>query len=358
MALHPSVRDVFQKLRGEGLLPPEAEEIQWRAKLATAEAPAPWFVRILIGFGAWVAALLFIGFLAVAKVLDDKSVAIVLGLILIAGAAVLRYKSRHDFAVQLAIAVSLAGQGLFLTGVGDRADEKVVALVALPLEVALVVVFPDRVHRFLSSAAVAFLLVWIPWVFHWPIWTEEVAVWVIAGIAGYAWLEQANIERGPARNLQGPIAMGFATALCLILLVGAVPPEFRFHEHLPNGSIAAIGLTVGLFVLTYRILQERGVPLLSDVALVPLAGAGLLGVAAWRSPGIVATVGLLAFGFHRRNTVLLGIAIAFLVLFLSAYYYELQLTLLEKSGVLIGSGVLLLGLRFYVRWRAGSEKVA
>jgi uncharacterized membrane protein len=49
--------------------------------------------------------------------------------------------------------------------------------------------------------------------------------------------------------------------------------------------------------------------------------------------------------FDRRDRVLLAAAAIFLVAFGAFYYYSLHLTLLEKSGVLIGSGVLLLALR-------------
>ena len=45
------------------------------------------------------------------------------------------------------------------------------------------------------------------------------------------------------------------------------------------------------------------------------------------------------------SCVLLGMAAVFLVVFASFYYYSLHLTLLEKSGVLVGSGLLLLGVR-------------
>ena len=49
--------------------------------------------------------------------------------------------------------------------------------------------------------------------------------------------------------------------------------------------------------------------------------------------------------FDRRNRVLLGLAIVFLLVFGSMYYYSLHLTLLEKSAVLAGSGALLLAIR-------------
>ena len=45
------------------------------------------------------------------------------------------------------------------------------------------------------------------------------------------------------------------------------------------------------------------------------------------------------------SAILLGLATLFLVAFGSAFYYWLDVSLLAKSSVLVGTGVLLLGLR-------------
>jgi uncharacterized membrane protein len=74
-------------------------------------------------------------------------------------------------------------------------------------------------------------------------------------------------------------------------------------------------------------------------------GALALGASASSSPGIVAGAAVLILAFDRRNPVLVGMAVVFLLVFGAAYYYNLDLTLLEKSGVLVGSGLLLLAIR-------------
>lgn len=63
------------------------------------------------------------------------------------------------------------------------------------------------------------------------------------------------------------------------------------------------------------------------------------------TPGIIAGAAVLTLAFDRRDTVLLGMAVVFLLCFGSVYYFSLHLTLLEKSGVLAGSGALLLAIR-------------
>jgi uncharacterized membrane protein len=59
-------------------------------------------------------------------------------------------------------------------------------------------------------------------------------------------------------------------------------------------------------------------------------------------------VGILALGFHRRSDVLIGLAVAFLLGFGVLYYYDLKMSLLAKSLALVGSGLVLLGLRLFI----------
>jgi uncharacterized membrane protein len=56
-------------------------------------------------------------------------------------------------------------------------------------------------------------------------------------------------------------------------------------------------------------------------------------------------------GYHRREVVLVGLAVASFVGLAGWYYYALELTLLEKAGVLILSGAVALGAREYLRRR-------
>jgi uncharacterized membrane protein len=62
----------------------------------------------------------------------------------------------------------------------------------------------------------------------------------------------------------------------------------------------------------------------------------------------------MALGAHRRNALLFGLASLFLVFFGSHFYYTLSMSLLAKSGVLLGSGLLMLALRLPLARRISS----
>ena len=63
-------------------------------------------------------------------------------------------------------------------------------------------------------------------------------------------------------------------------------------------------------------------------------------------PGAAVGALILIVGFANGNRLLLGFGLFALLGFVSHYYYSLQLTLLIKSLLLIGLGVLLLAVRW------------
>jgi uncharacterized membrane protein len=63
------------------------------------------------------------------------------------------------------------------------------------------------------------------------------------------------------------------------------------------------------------------------------------------TPGVLAAVIVIVLGFQRGNRLLLGLGSVFLVIFLIAFYYHLDISLLQKSLILVATGLLLLGLR-------------
>ena len=62
------------------------------------------------------------------------------------------------------------------------------------------------------------------------------------------------------------------------------------------------------------------------------------------SPGLIAALFTLVLGFHRGNKLLISISFVFLAGFLFFFYYNMEMTLLNKSFILMGSGALLIAL--------------
>jgi Domain of unknown function (DUF4401) len=120
-------------------------------------------------------------------------------------------------------------------------------------------------------------------------------------------------------------------------------------------------LTLGLAVVTlysaWRVLEETDSEPGGSAGVTAFASLGLTALLTLHTPGVIAAIGVLLLGFHRRSVVLLGMAVLFILAFGVGYYYDLQLTLLAKSLALLGSGLVLLGLRLFIlrRFPAAEE---
>ena len=111
---------------------------------------------------------------------------------------------------------------------------------------------------------------------------------------------------------------------------------------LTGGLIALFGWVAGAMA------KLRTQPL-----LLASTGAALLGLIA--APGMLLAIMLLVLGYARHERPLLATGVALIPIFLFLYYYQLDLSLLQKSAALAGSGALLLAGRFYLR-RRGWDK--
>jgi hypothetical protein len=351
MALKPSLRDVLTRLQADGTLPADAiEQAQppleawWKKHGAT-----PWYVRVLIGGGAWLAAfflLLFFGLMLSMMGVDSEVGLIVVGLLVTGCGLFLRRLGEHDFLTQLSLSIGLAGQGMFVFGVADLTDEEVGAAVALlAMQVPLLFISPDRIQRFLStvgaSGAALFLL------YKAGGWSAlEVGLVGVAAGAQLVFLQQARLQHGRLHGLASPLGYGLVSVLFGVLLTRA------FQD---SGSLSSGLLTLGLAAVTlytaHRVLAENDLEASGAAGVTVFAALGLTALLTLHTPGVIAALGILALAFHRRSTLLLGMAVAFLLGFGVHYYYDLALSLLAKSLALLGSGLLLFGLRLFVSRR-------
>ena len=114
-----------------------------------------------------------------------------------------------------------------------------------------------------------------------------------------------------------------------------------------------ITLTLGLIALFIWILG--GVKQVkTERFLLASVGTILLGIIS--APGILLTIGMMVLGYAKYNRVLTAIGSSLMPTFLFLYYYNLDISLLQKSGVLISSGILLLAGRFYFNYRGWDKE--
>ena len=347
----PSTRSVFEQLAREGLVDPAWADTLTGA-LAEQRVPTPWFVRGMVGVGAWLAAILLVIFVAGLGFMTGAAGFIVLGLASMAGACAARYRFDGDFPTQLVLAVSLAGQGLFIVGLFQTAafDDFEAALWSLiVINVILGAVFPDKTHRFLSVALIvgsATILLYIHEVH------DLLAVFGPALAALFMWL----LAKEPAFVAQGwhdaltPIragilfsAFGVTMMSTIYVLPQFVQEGFQFYPR-PWLSTALYGAM--LLLAERRVLADVFGGATSAFAMGVYISTAIVVAAAWPAPGMILSLLVIVIASVHGLPVYRGAGIAFLAVFTTAFFYGIDVSMLVKSASLIATGVVVLACRW------------
>lgn len=370
-----TLADVFGRLVAEGLAPPESLARAGAALDGSTDTAPPWYARVIAGFGAWVATGCLIGFLVIVDLVDDETAAMIVGALLVVAGVYARRQAEpdQDFVRQLSLAVSLAGQVLVIVGVRATTGSTAAAgLAALAMSSVVIALVPDQAHRFMAAltGSIGLIATMASFRLAWYIASlgplgdvilrgSDIAAAVLVGVIAYVWRVDVRGRSSEGADMLEPVGYGTIAASLVMLVFSSWFHELEDFTRGQRSAAAAwtlgpgttIAIAVALLTLMVEILRELRATSLTAAAPVVLALVTL------STPGIIAAVALLALGFDRRNRVLIAVATAFLVKFLSMYYYSMKLTLLEKSVVLVASGLVLLGARVYLelRYKPGGE---
>jgi hypothetical protein len=335
--------DIFYQLAVEGYVLPEAyESIVSGLDTEKGQPNSPWYVRLFVGISAWLSTILFIAFLFIANITQIVDGGLFWGLAFCAIAVGLnRLGPRSDFLGQLGLALSLVGQILFVTGFTSRLEEiALIALFLIILETALIWMYHDGIHRFVSTLViVGSILVML---FDLDLFEMvHVLVFVLAIAVFLVFKYKNRLLLSHVADLVQPVGYGATVALLGMLIL---PLTLEFDAE--HWWITAILLWGVLLFLVFRIVANLGHSLNSGAVPWLLIGCVVLVIPAIRMPGILGALLILLLGFWRSDRLLLGLAAVFLVFYLGAYYYSLEWTLLIKSLALTGTGLILLTLRY------------
>ncbi|AEI69049.1 DUF4401 domain-containing protein [Corallococcus macrosporus] len=353
MALRPSLQDVLSTLQAEGQLAPDVLEPA-RAALEVHQrrsSAMPWFVKAFAGAGAWLAALFVLSFFACAGLWDEQVVMGILGLGLCAGATLLRRALRGVFMEQLALALCLAGATMAVLSFSiETESENVGAALALVISGVLLLVYPDAILRFLSTLGMVGSAGFLAWRL---VGGVALDLWLLgcAALMHVLLLEQARLRRGAAGELVGPVAFALACGIPGVLLARGMQDMARhlleMTSALPD-SVLTLGLTALTLYTAWRVLRALSLEPTGVAGAAVFAALTLVAVLTPHTPAVITAVGMLVLGFHRRSSVLLGLAVAYLLASGGWYYYDLGLTLMAKALALMGSGLVFLGLRLFL----------
>lgn len=331
----------------------EAQDLITGDPPEAAAGPAdPWFHKILMGVSGWLASLFFItAAVSLAMLLSDGDATVLTGvgvLLCLWAAITLREETTPLFLEQAAYAASLAGQFSILVGL-ERAgfEPAALGLAAGALGAVLFATVPTFIHRVWAAGLAAVGLMGalpagLPGGHLGPL--------VVTAVAPWLWLT----ELADARTAVPKTAAGYGSLLALSLpfVVVGLPDwgdwngwGVELGAYLPDLAVYP-GFTVLVLVVGYRLVIGSAPRALPSGARW-LAGAGVAVVAglALLAPGIAPFLLAVLMGFAHGNRVLSGLGVILLVLYAWRFYYDLHVTLLTKSGLLVAVGLALLAVR-------------
>lgn len=325
--------------------------LEWLDAIRT-RTPDPMLMKVLAGIGAWVASLFIVGFVGASAIFSGEWGWIISGLLLMGGSAPLMQNERSVFLRQMALAFALAGNLMVLAGVafiGKDGDSDLLLRMCMVQAIIVAVSWEFLNHaayRFVAAAS--FFALGAIWCF-----AEKHAVLIHLLLAAELAIAALIFLPTLARRY---MPLVYAGVLAFLGTVGFI--EFIQRSAWLSRNTAEIAetpislmLIVALGTLLARLHANRQVSVIA--AVVAFAPMALLGFVT--TPGVLAAVLLLATAYASADRVL-GVASAlFLPWFLFHYYHALDVTLLQKSIVLLITGGVLLAACTALGWLAGKN---
>jgi hypothetical protein len=344
-----SAAQIWQRLSAEGLVEGEMPEAERSA--------SPWFVRVMLGIAGWIGALFLIAFVGTgfAFIMEDAAFAAVAGGACCAGAfALFRLAAGNDFGEQFGLAISLVGQVLIAVGLADilKMDDPAFYLVLATVEAGLAAAMPNFLHRVLATAGAALAL---------ALGLGQLSLHGLAApllCVGLAWIWLRPGRWAAEGRIWRPIGYGLVLALLLVETFRLFGVEQGFAGSREasgwfalHGSLLGRGLTAAVLVWVAAVLtlreEAQGA---SRISPYTVGAALLFGLLSMKAPGLASAGLILVLGFAAGSRILVALGILGLLGFVTHFYYSLQVSLLEKSGILALTGLLLLAAHLAVRF--------
>jgi uncharacterized membrane protein len=301
----------------------------------------PWYIKILMGFCGWLAAIFTLGLLGMGiESLFDSAIGLsVLGVLMIAGSFAILSSSKSEFVEHLGLAVSFAGQGLIAFALfTSGGPERLFSSFSLTLMCCfLAFLMPSYIHRMMSAYFATLCLSYFMSVAEVASFFSSIVLLFVA----LMWLYEFTFSH-QVRKLQS-VAYGAVFGLIQFKtsILFARHGQTWAEDSLPNVN-QWIDEGLNVLVLLYIIhvlVKHKKILLETSQKWLGLAVVLLLCIGTFYANGIVSGILILVIGFAIQNKALLVLGILSAIVNLSSYYYLLDITLLNKSFILGGLGV-------------------
>ncbi|WP_119306866.1 DUF4401 domain-containing protein [Cohaesibacter haloalkalitolerans] len=338
---------------------------------------APVYLRALSAIGAIISGFLFLYLLYLFGLFDLSMVNLSVNGLVFIGLASLLYRLgmkktslSGDFYIQLALTFLQVGKFALVAGLGQIVHDifelnwfwTISAILGLVMVISFVV-FPSSIERFV--AAFVFLAsLWVSLLADSPRNLELIGfdLLLVAHILALAALLRWPLLRQSLTSFYDALLLSLCLAIGLIESFvnggesywGDLSEKLQMFLGFGYKWSIQVTLAITLSALILWVAGRKG-RLGQQTEPIIAAFVGVLALALLSNAGILLAMGLMILGFatHRQVHILLGLLFALVFGFI--YYYMLDLTLLQKSLILIASGAILLIGSGYIYWRGWSH---
>jgi uncharacterized protein DUF4401 len=234
-------------------------------------------------------------------------------------------------------------------------SDRIVASIVFIIQCSLFLLISSFQHRIFSAAVGLYALIYVFNSYGMYLYTHIMLFAVCASI----WLQEFKHPKY-ASYLR---ALGYGSAIILFYKLIGGGGLWLIYSAMRGVDASSLLLSsewtiwlrqslIGIVMLTsvITLLKRHDVPDTSkDMKLIVFATVIFLLITV-KLPAISIFVTLLIISFAHGNQVLLGLSAIALIISMSRYYYFLNVTLLEKSAILVLAGIVLLTLRYGIRF--------
>ena len=318
----------------------EKEKITQFLEADNLYQPMPMISRILSGFGAWLSSLLLLPFLYLSEIIEGKTGLVTMGIIFILSAIFISQTLANQkdkdspYLNQLALMLALAGNALFIIGVGmfnegsDSSFMQAMLISHLFVGTILYLFLNNIVYRFLVPVftVVLIFIFQVEQKSHQPVNITFIIESVLfIGLFYKEFLDKKLL----------PLFYSCALLLPATIILSDMSRKFLWFR-IPQVPTLYMTITISIVLIMMAIKIFRAQKLTHYTAIA-LSILSIIILSYFSTPAILIAFTLLICGHYLCDNYILTLGYMTLPLSLFYYYYSLQMTLIHKSYLLLST---------------------